>query len=252
MLLEYSLFFGSVGLIMSVFVPSALTVESAFLRTLETYVALIAIFTAIVVFSSPEPVMPRLTAAVDEMLKTNQEFYKSSGMLTDAQLQTLSARMKDVSAVAIKLLPALAVLLSSLLVFVNLVFIKGRMIVLGAWTATTDLTLWSASEYLVWPVIGMGLLVALGRPAWLAAVGLNLLIIFLVPFLFHGLSIVAFYLKKFNVARWLRWLIYLFSFFQLWAAGFVLLGLFDQWVDFRRLKKIKPATRNQGGPAAES
>jgi uncharacterized protein YybS (DUF2232 family) len=60
-------------------------------------------------------------------------------------------------------------------------------------------------------------------------------VVFLIYF-FQGISIVSFYIKKTKIPVILRYLLYWLIFFQfpvnLLVAG---AGLFDMWVDFRKL-----------------
>jgi len=245
MVVEFVLFFGGIGLIMSFAVPKAPTVQKAFLWTLGVYLILFAAVGGMALFASPETLDAQMNGLASQVIQKNMEFYTESGMLTEAQLHSMELTMKETASLAIRVLPALIVLIASFVVFGNLVYLKEYMAVRGYWGGQRDLTRWSAPEALIWPVIGSGVIVALGRPEWLFRFGLNLLIVFLVPFLFHGLAIASFYLKKFRVPRWLRTLIYVLSFVQLWFVVFLFLGLFDMWLDFRRLKKQDQAPASQ-------
>jgi uncharacterized protein YybS (DUF2232 family) len=67
---------------------------------------------------------------------------------------------------------------------------------------------------------------------------INALIIIMVIYLFHGLSIVLFFLNKYRVPFWLRIGVYfLIIVQQLFFVALSLAGLFDQWVDFRKIHR---------------
>jgi len=97
--------------------------------------------------------------------------------------------------------------------------------------------LWRAPENLVWILIvaGFSLFLASGGLKYLA---LNLFLVVAVVYLYQGMAIVLFFLKKYDVPGWMRPLIYFFLVVQqvltvVVAAG----GLFDQWIDFRKIHK---------------
>ena len=72
----------------------------------------------------------------------------------------------------------------------------------------------------------------------------NFLLVFGACYFFQGLAIIAFYFNKNNVPRFVRGVVYLFIVFQqIFTLLVVGLGLFDLWVDFRRLRKqdLKPS-----------
>jgi len=67
---------------------------------------------------------------------------------------------------------------------------------------------------------------------------INALIVLMVIYFFHGLSIVLFFLNKYNVPSWARFGIYFFIVVQqLFFVVLVFGGLFDQWVDFRKMRR---------------
>jgi uncharacterized protein YybS (DUF2232 family) len=96
---------------------------------------------------------------------------------------------------------------------------------------------WQAPERLIWGLIiaGFGSLLATGT---LQIVAINLLIVLAVVYFFQGLSIAVFYLNKYNINIILKIILYFLviiqQFFMLLLA---ILGVFDQWLDFRRIRK---------------
>jgi uncharacterized protein YybS (DUF2232 family) len=97
------------------------------------------------------------------------------------------------------------------------------------------LNAWKAPEILVWGIIGaagMLLLPATG----LKIVGLNGLIIFMTIYFFQGIAVVSFYLEKKKIPVPLRVLFYgLIGIQQILALMVVGLGIFDVWINFRRI-----------------
>jgi uncharacterized protein YybS (DUF2232 family) len=96
---------------------------------------------------------------------------------------------------------------------------------------------WQAPEGLVWVVIvsGFALFFLSGGIRLLA---INALIILMFVYLFHGLSIVLFFLNKYRVPSWIRIGVYfLIIIQQLFLVLLALAGLFDQWIDFRKIRR---------------
>lgn len=96
---------------------------------------------------------------------------------------------------------------------------------------------WQSPEWLVWGVIisGFSLFLSSGSIEFLA---INALIVILAIYIFHGLSIVLFFLNKYKVPTWIRVGAYvLIMIQQLFFVVLILAGLFDQWADFRRIHR---------------
>jgi uncharacterized protein YybS (DUF2232 family) len=106
-----------------------------------------------------------------------------------------------------------------------------------------DADKWHSPELLVWGVI------AAGFTLFLPATGIrfaaeNILLVLFAIYVFHGLSILKFFFNKHRVPRWARIGMYvLIMLQQLFLILLAVAGLFDQWVDFRKLhKKITAET----------
>jgi uncharacterized protein YybS (DUF2232 family) len=105
---------------------------------------------------------------------------------------------------------------------------------------------WQAPEHLVWAAIGSGfsLFLPIGPVQSLA---INVLIVVMAVYLYHGLSILVFFQNKFKLPAFVRAGIYFLVIFQqILLIVLVLVGLFDQWVDFRRIHKKEGDTINGG------
>ena len=100
---------------------------------------------------------------------------------------------------------------------------------------------WHAPETMIWGLICSGFIFfgLSGIPKSLAA---NVLIVLLVIYLFHGLSIILFFLNKYRLPAWVRASVFLLIFIQQFFWLFLgMAGIFDQWVDFRKLRKNQPS-----------
>lgn len=100
---------------------------------------------------------------------------------------------------------------------------------------------WQAPERLVWGVIaaGFSLFLPVGSVQFVA---INALIVLVAVYVFQGLSILIFFLIKYRIPLWVRVGVYsLILFQQIFLLGLALAGLFDQWIDFRKMNAAKAA-----------
>ncbi|RJR35136.1 MAG: DUF2232 domain-containing protein [Desulfobacteraceae bacterium] len=103
---------------------------------------------------------------------------------------------------------------------------------------------WYSPEHLVWGVIGSGF--ALFLPVgFIQSLAINILIVLMAVYLYHGLSILVFFLNKLQIPVWVRAGVYfLIIFQQVLLIILALAGLFDQWIDFRRIHAKKGESNN--------
>lgn len=137
--------------------------------------------------------------------------------------------------------PSLMVLASAFVVWLNVVL--GRLLFRKRNLEAPDLgslDRWQSPERMVWGLIAAGFSLFLSfSPLRLVAV--NALVIMLAIYFFHGLAILLFYLNKYRVPSWMRLGIYaLILVQQILAIGVTMAGLFDQWLDLRRIHQKKP------------
>lgn len=141
----------------------------------------------------------------------------------------------------VRLLPGLAAASIILICWLNLLmarhFCRIHRVALPGWPAWSH---WKSPEILVWPLIAAGFMILL-PVHWLRLSGFNLLIALGAIYLLHGLAIVAFFFDQWKMPGLIRGLGYGLIFLQQFVSLLImLLGLFDIWLDLRRLSK--PAT----------
>jgi uncharacterized protein YybS (DUF2232 family) len=96
---------------------------------------------------------------------------------------------------------------------------------------------WRAPEYLVWAVIVSGFALFLASGA-VTSIAWNALIVLMAVYLLQGVSILSFFFNKFRFPLWARVGVSLLIVLQqVFLAVLTLAGLFDQWVDFRKIHK---------------
>ena len=149
--------------------------------------------------------------------------------------------MNGVVQFLIGLFPGLMLMSTLFIAWAN--FMLGRLILVKTgWlpSGLTNLKTWSAPEKLIWVLIAAGF--AMFAPLkWLRVVALNGLMVLSLIYFFHGLCVVAFWLDSKKASPFLRIAAYTLIALQQYLALMVAaLGLFDMWLDFRKIKKAEP------------
>jgi len=95
---------------------------------------------------------------------------------------------------------------------------------------------WSSPEGMVWGLIAAGFSLFLPVHG-IKFLAINTVIVLSVIYVFHGLSVLLFFFNKYRVPSWLRVVGYFLIFFQFlfFGIGLAMAGLFDQWIDFRKI-----------------
>jgi uncharacterized protein YybS (DUF2232 family) len=134
--------------------------------------------------------------------------------------------------------PALIIIGTGFVIWINVVISKPLFRLRGIkYPDMGRADMWYAPEYMIWGVIAAGF--ALFFPLTVIRfIALNILIILLVIYVFHGLAITMFFFNKHKIPFWARLGVYLLIMIQqIFMLVLALVGLFDQWVDFRKIHK---------------
>jgi uncharacterized protein YybS (DUF2232 family) len=189
-------------------------------------------------FGSPGAVLQALEAELREGLESSVRFYERIGVPPEAR-QLLSESLPRVLDFLLALLPAIALVGLAAILLVNVYLVYRRVPEARASIAGGgDPREWRSPEGLVWGFIGSGFVLLLPAPPWLWTAALNVFAIAVAFYFFQGLAVVAYYFHHKHVPFFLRGLGYaLIVLEQLFTLLVVGIGLFDLWVDFRRLNK---------------
>jgi len=156
-----------------------------------------------------------------------------------AQLQQYGKLLSDLIT---KVYPSLIIVGTGFVVWLNVVVSKPLFRLRNVkYPDFGQLHMWQAPEIMVWGVIAAGF--ALFFPVTgIKLISINSLIVMSVIYVFSGLSIVMFFLNRYNIPSWARVGIYaLIIIQQMFLLLLALAGLFDQWIDFRKIHKRKQA-----------
>jgi len=178
-----------------------------------------------------------------------EKFYKSIG-IDSAILPEMRAAIVEVT---LRLSPALAVLAAAFTVLINLgVFwrLSGRQQRFG-YMLFEDLARWSSPDWLIWVLLATGFTTGFGVfipvDQAISTIALDLFVCVAAVYFCQGLAIMAFYFKVLAMPPLARGLIYFVTIVQPVLAALVCaVGIFDLFIDFRRLKPPSQEARNLG------
>lgn len=236
-------FYMSVGLMLGTVVRRQWSATTAFLLPVGVGGALMAAFIAGMAVIGPhflgQPAGQFLAAELSQMIQQSVD-------MTPSVPPSLLPRLKELGAQVItwsvKLLPATIWLMGFAVTALTLL--------MGKWMVPRELwmkyqgglTRWKAPGLCVWLVILLGGLYfasTYGPPLpWVLPVVVNGLLGLMGIFLLQGAMIVSYYVRRQRegIFRWM-WYGLVILFFQTAVIVMVLLGVFDYWVDFRRVER---------------
>ncbi|MGH7856316.1 MAG: DUF2232 domain-containing protein, partial [Candidatus Binatia bacterium] len=172
--------------------------------------------------------------ALEDGRKTLLEIYRQAGVAPNRidQLQEATGNFVDGM---VRLAPAVVVIALGVTVFLNLMLVRWRQSRAGTFPIFGDLTRWQAPWPLVWVLIAAGYAaVVLSGPLHTAA--LNVFVVTLAVYFLQGVAVVQFHLDRWRLPWWMRAILWsVVAVEWLLGAAVGLLGVFDLWVDFRRL-----------------
>ena len=204
-------------------------------------VVLIGAIASLFVFSSlsGQKLFTILTQYVDRNLELSLVLYQSLGM-SDENLRLIQGSLDKIQYVLVRIIPALTIASTLLVIWINILVSKALL--KGKFRLHPDyekLNRWQAPDFLVWAVIGCGLLMLFPASA-AKLLGINVLLIAMTIYFFQGMGIVSFFFEKKKVPRPFKILLYsLIALQQLALIAVIGIGLFDMWFNFRKLEKTK-------------
>jgi uncharacterized protein YybS (DUF2232 family) len=202
-----------------------------------------SVVAALAILGGPDALIKTVHDELALGMTRGQEFYKQLGMQ-----QTIPADTEaTVIALTMRLSPAFAMLVAASTILLNLrVFWRWSGPQRLTYNLFGDLSRWSAPEWLVWLLLasGFGLFIPVHA---ISDIALNGFICIAAVYFCQGLAILGFYFQSLSVPSIVRGIIYFVVFAQPVVAALVCIaGVFDMWIDFRRLKPPSPEANNLG------
>ncbi len=180
-----------------------------------------------------------LSQYVTHNIELSLALYQSLGM-SEENLRLIQGSLGKIQYILVRIIPALTIASTLLVVWINILVSKALL--KGRFRFHPDykkLNQWQAPDFLVWVLIGCGILMLFPASAT-KLFGLNVLLILMTIYFFQGIGIVSFFFEKKKVPRFFKILLYsLIALQQLALIAVIGIGLFDMWFNFRKIKKAK-------------
>jgi uncharacterized protein YybS (DUF2232 family) len=202
-----------------------------------------SVVAALAVMGGADALIKTVHDELAQGMARGQDFYKLLGME-----QTIPADTQaSVISLTMRLSPAFALLLAASTLLLNLrVFWRWAGPQRLTYNLFGDLSRWSSPEWMVWLLLAGGFGLFIPVPA-ISDIALNGFICVAAVYFCQGLAIIGFYFQSLSVPSIVRGIIYFVVFAQPVVAALVCVaGVFDMWIDFRRLKPPSPEANNLG------
>lgn len=175
---------------------------------------------------------------IKQSMESSISLYREMGLSLN-DIDNIKLYSEKLALVFISLIPSLMIVSSSFGVILNFVLVQiiwNKYVRNSNYLGEANLEKWSANDYLIWALIGSGLMIIIPLKGF-RAIGLNILIISLLIYFYQGIAIVLFYMKKRAFPFILKVIIYFLIIIQpLFLLIVTVVGIFDFWIDFRKLK----------------
>jgi uncharacterized protein YybS (DUF2232 family) len=158
-----------------------------------------------------------------------------AGMSSEG-LSLMGLPRPDWIALVKQILPALVVINTTLVAWLNLVTMRQVALAAGEEELEVPLTQWFTPEWVIFVFLTAGFTLLVPVPA-VRLVSLNLLLILGFLYFFQGLAVLAAFFERFHLPWFLRLMGYLLAFMNPLVLLVMMVGLLDLWLDFRRLHR---------------
>jgi len=229
--------FGVVGLVISELFKRQISIGATIFWGTASMLLMGAVFLFLSGMYKGEGSFDTILAYIQNNLSNTVDIYQQSG-IEQEKIDQIKQAFDFLSKLIARIYLALIIIGTGLVVWLNVILAKsvfriGRL----DYPDFGDGAGWSAPEFLVWGIIGAGF--ALFLPATgIRFAAENLLLVLAVIYVFHGLSIMMFFFNKHRMPGWARIGIYFFVVLQqIFLILLAFVGLFDQWMDFRKIHK---------------
>lgn len=230
------------GFVMSEMLEKPLSVEMTVGATCSIVLG-IGLF-GILLFSMARStgILALVSAYVATNLELSLKLYQGIGIPQET-IDTIASSLDRIQYVLVRIMPSLAAASTLFVAWTNLIVARPMMLRRGlTFPDFGRLNHWRAPDPLIWGVIACGL-VMLTPATGIRLLGINGLLLLLTIYFIQGIAIVSFYFEKKGLPRSVRVVLYtMIAFQQLFLLVIICIGLFDMWINFRRIDTNKRET----------
>ena len=183
-----------------------------------------------------------VSAYVATNLELSLKLYEGIGIPQES-IDTIANSLDRIQYVLIRIMPSIIAASTLFVAWINLIAIRPLMLRRGlAFPDFGRLNHWRAPDPLIWGVIACGV-VMLTPATGIRLIGINGLLVLLTIYFMQGIAIVSFYFEKKGLPRFVRVVLYtMIAFQQLFLLVVIGIGLFDMWINFRKIDTNKHET----------
>jgi uncharacterized protein YybS (DUF2232 family) len=225
-----------IGFAMGEFFEMNVSIEKTVIFTCAAVLATAIVFLLVYSIISATGIIQLASEYMRKNLELTVELYKNMGMSPDS-VGLFSESLDKIHFVLVRIIPALVITSTLFLIWACLIIIRPLLVFRNlGYPDFGPLNQWKAPEYLVWSVIGCGLMLLI-PDTFFKLLGVNGLLILMTVYFFQGIAIVAFLFEKKRFPRFVRFILYsLIALQQLLLLVVIGLGFFDIWINFRKLR----------------
>lgn len=187
-----------------------------------------------------------IIALVSSYVATNLELslklYEGLGIPQES-IDAIAKASDRIQYVLVRIMPSIVAASTLFVAWINLIVARPLMLRRGlAFPDFGRLNHWRAPDPLIWGVIACGV-VMLTPATGIRLLGINGLLVLLTVYFMQGIAILSFYFEKKGLPRFVRVVLYtMIAFQQLFLLIVIGIGLFDMWVNFRKIDTNKHKT----------
>ncbi|MCP3873681.1 MAG: DUF2232 domain-containing protein [Desulfobacteraceae bacterium] len=233
-----TLYFGTLlmtGFFLGEFIEKHLSIERIMLYTcfavLGTCCAVLLIYSS----SQNQGIGSLISSFISRYQALSFQLFSESAQLYP-EMKVDPQKLEKASALFVFVFPGIFINSYLTMVWLNIISIKKLLLKKGITIKSIgNLTQWKAPEYLVFGVIVLSVLVFLPVTI-IKLIAVNCLIILMFVYFFQGIAVVSFFFQKKSAPFAVRFFFYILIAIQPAFLFLVVgLGLFDTWIDFRKL-----------------
>lgn len=229
------------GFMLSEFLALDLSVEKTVVFTCSA--VLLSGFLGLVLYSnvSGSGIVDLVSDYIARNLELTLVLYESMGV-SDDNLVRLTNSFEQIQYVLVRIVPAMVIASTLFITWTNLLLARGVFRTGGIrFPEFGTLNHWKAPDALIWVLIGCGGLLLIPGSS-LKLMGLNGLLVLLTVYFLQGIAVVSYFFNKKRFPRMLRLFLYsLIALQQIILLFIIGLGIFDMWLNFRKLSPEEKA-----------
>lgn len=183
-------------------------------------------------------------STLDQDIARTLEYYRQSDGVAPETLAILEESFFQMKTVLPKIMVSLIISLALIIIWSTMILGNRLVLKFAGYRPWPDHQRWILPDRLIWLFIGAALITLLPLGT-IRVIGSNLLICLSLIYLFQGFSVLSFFLHKWQVPKFLRYVLYAMMLFQSFGTLLLLIaGVSEVWFDLRRLKKIPKDLHN--------